>query len=87
MYKWFGVLSELDLTISSWIFLLVFLILILSFGFFLILNIKNNKDKNYASFFSILISLFLFGIVGFLVISTLFFIIYALKSDFKKDYE
>ena len=87
MYKWFGVLSELDLTISSWIFLLFFLILILSFGFFLILNIKNNKDKNYASFFSILISLFLFGIVGFLVISTLFFIIYALKSDFKKDYE
>ena len=87
MYKWFGIFSELDLSISGWFFLIIFLILILSFGFFLILNVKNNKNRVYATFITILASLFLFGIVGFLVISTLFFIIYALRSDFKKDYE
>lgn len=87
MYKWIGIFSELDLSLSSWIYLIVLLILIISFIFVLILNIKNVAHRRYTSFFACFLSLIIFGIVGFIVTSLLFFIIYALKSDFKKDYD
>ena len=87
MYKWIGIFSELDLSFSSWIYLLVFLTLIISFVFVMILNINNVTHRRYTSFFACSLSLIIFGIVGFIVASLLFFIIYALKSDFKKDYD
>ncbi len=87
MYKWIGIFSELDLSFSGWIYLLIFLTVIISFVFVLILNINNVTYRRYTSFFACLLSLILFGIVGFIVVSVLFSIIYALKSDFKKDYD
>ena len=87
MYKWIGVLSEFDFSISGWIYTLIFLMLLISFLFVLILNIKTIKQRQLFSFFACLSSLFIFGIAGFFILTALFFIIYALKSDFKKDYD
>ena len=82
----FGILPNFSLSFIQWVFLVVFGSVISVFFNFLLLKKKIPYSPIIVNFLYCISTLVAFGIVGFGYIGVLYFVTYALYSDFRKDY-
>lgn len=81
-----GLLTNIDLTVAQWSFALLastviefLLVYLMHFS-----NARKNPIRVASVFLFMLIAL---GIIGLIIFAILYLIIYAIYSDFSKDYE